>query len=716
MGWLTGYTYRRALSLDCTKTAVSLTDFPVLVKLTSTNFDFTKTRSDGYDIRFTSSDGTTQLKYEVERFSVTTLAAEIWVKIPTYSSTSDTLIYMYYGKSDATSGEDAINVWDSNNKLVLHPIGPNGSMGILDESGRGHVIVKNGVAELITSQKKFGNTSINFANTVTNYLTISDNVTDFVLGSQDFTIGFWCYPQSNSWFLVVEHDTQGALYGWGVMYRTHVVNAWSLFLANGSRIQINFAEAVTVGAWQYIEFCRSGNNFYGFKNGVQMGSTVVNSLAVAGPTTNPLYIGGDGGYKCHAYIDSLFIKKGVADHTSNFTTPTEPPTADAYTVLLLNMESRDSLNANNILYKYNARVKTGQAKVGSVSVYSDGTGDYSSIADSDDWYFGDGNFTLEMWVRFTAVTAHQGLYGQYQDADNVWFLAWLNTGLLRFKTRFAATEINHDSSSWTPRINTWYYVVVTRSGNTLYFYIDNVAYGSSSFTETMANIGGELSVGAIKDTAGTWYPLFGYYDEIRVTKGLSRSTDWLMANNHVANSRVVIYGEETSSTSLEWLSDFGKRQKIEIDPTTIVSDEVGNFAFVDLKDFAAINPADIQSDGRDVRFTDSDGVTPLAFEKFWYRQNKYTVLLLHGKDTGTIIDSSTYAKAVTAAGNAQYNLGKKKLGSGSISFDGTGDYLSVADSLDWRVDNEDWTIDFWVNFKVITGAQQIIGQYVDANN
>ena len=52
--WLSGWTYRKEITIDATKIDADLTDFPVLVKLTSTNFDFSKVRSDGFDIRFTS--------------------------------------------------------------------------------------------------------------------------------------------------------------------------------------------------------------------------------------------------------------------------------------------------------------------------------------------------------------------------------------------------------------------------------------------------------------------------------------------------------------------------------------------------------------------------------------------------------------------------------------------------------------------------------------
>lgn len=99
MGWLTGYTKRIKLTVDQTKVDGDLTDFPVLVKLTSVNFNFAESKADGFDIRFTSSDGTTLLKFERERHDSVNQLAEYWVKIPAVSGTVDTDFYMYYGGS-----------------------------------------------------------------------------------------------------------------------------------------------------------------------------------------------------------------------------------------------------------------------------------------------------------------------------------------------------------------------------------------------------------------------------------------------------------------------------------------------------------------------------------------------------------------------------------------------------------------------------------------
>ena len=118
--WLSGYTTRKKITIDKSKIDSDLTDFPVLVKLTSSNFDFSKANSDGYDIRFTSADGTTLLKYERERHDSDNEVAEYWVKIPSISSSEDTIFYIYYRTEDTADGADPTNVWDSNFKGVWH--------------------------------------------------------------------------------------------------------------------------------------------------------------------------------------------------------------------------------------------------------------------------------------------------------------------------------------------------------------------------------------------------------------------------------------------------------------------------------------------------------------------------------------------------------------------------------------------------------------------
>jgi hypothetical protein len=101
----------------------NLTDFPILIKITdSTNPLFGKAQSDGDDILFTTSDGTTKIPHEIEYYDDSTGNEEMdaWAKVPTLLSSADTVIYMYYGNSSAGSQESAENVWDSDYQGVWH--------------------------------------------------------------------------------------------------------------------------------------------------------------------------------------------------------------------------------------------------------------------------------------------------------------------------------------------------------------------------------------------------------------------------------------------------------------------------------------------------------------------------------------------------------------------------------------------------------------------
>jgi hypothetical protein len=113
------YSTRKKLTIDHTKVGATLTNFPVLVKLTDARFDWSHSNADGFDIRFTASDGTTLLKYERERHDGADYA-EYWVKIPSVSSTTDTDFYIYYRTTDTADGADPTNVWDANYKAVYH--------------------------------------------------------------------------------------------------------------------------------------------------------------------------------------------------------------------------------------------------------------------------------------------------------------------------------------------------------------------------------------------------------------------------------------------------------------------------------------------------------------------------------------------------------------------------------------------------------------------
>lgn len=74
-------------------------------------------------------------------------------------------------------------------------------------------------------------------------------------------------------------------------------------------------------------------------------------------------------------------------------------------------------------------------------------------------------------------------------------------------------------------------------------------------------------------------------------------------------------------------------------------------------------------------------------------------LLLHGNGTNgstVFVDSSSNSFAVTGFGNAQISTAQSKFGGASLAFDGSGDYLRVADNDAFEIGAGDFTLEAWI--------------------
>ena len=115
MGWLSGWSFRKKITL-ATSTYLSgnvTADHAILVVRDSADTDFWgEVKANGEDVRFTSADGTTELKYHFELFDHTPDDMVAWVKVvDTFTSGSDTDIFMYYGNAGASDDQDENNTF-----------------------------------------------------------------------------------------------------------------------------------------------------------------------------------------------------------------------------------------------------------------------------------------------------------------------------------------------------------------------------------------------------------------------------------------------------------------------------------------------------------------------------------------------------------------------------------------------------------------------------
>ena len=97
--------------------ATSETNFPLLLRLNATTFNFSQAQTDGRDIRFTTLAGT-PLAYQIEQWDAGNSTAAIWVKIPTITGNARQEIKMYWGKLNVLAESSGTNVFNSTNGYV----------------------------------------------------------------------------------------------------------------------------------------------------------------------------------------------------------------------------------------------------------------------------------------------------------------------------------------------------------------------------------------------------------------------------------------------------------------------------------------------------------------------------------------------------------------------------------------------------------------------
>ncbi len=103
--------------------STDLLNFPLLVAFYGdTNVGAAASATNCQNIRFTASDGVTQLPYERQTCGISGGAATgaFWVRVPVISHSADTIIYMYYGNANLPDGNNPVGVWDSNYMGVWH--------------------------------------------------------------------------------------------------------------------------------------------------------------------------------------------------------------------------------------------------------------------------------------------------------------------------------------------------------------------------------------------------------------------------------------------------------------------------------------------------------------------------------------------------------------------------------------------------------------------
>lgn len=207
--------------------------------------------------------------------------------------------------------------------------------------------------------------------------------------------------------------------------------------------------------------------------------------------------------------------------------------ADSYTKSLLHFNGTDaSTSITDQIGKTwtaagNAQLDTAQFKFGGSSLYLDGTGDYITTSDHNDFAVGSGDFTIDFWLKCASVpgAAYMYVLGQTNSAlTSKGFEIDVSLGKIKAYFWYTSADIAEAESASAITDTDWHHAAIVRSGTSLKVYLDGV--GGTSFNVTglsFVDSSGGVSVGRMGDyTSGTHFN--GWIDEFRFSKGFARWT------------------------------------------------------------------------------------------------------------------------------------------------------------------------------------------------
>jgi len=228
--WDIAWKYRRTITINHTKVSGNLTDFPVLIEITDSSLA-EKAQPDGDDFVFTDANNM-KLDHQIEYYNSTTGHLIAWVKVPRLSSTTDIVLYMYYGNPESENQQNPTGVWDANYKLVLHL---NEETGILRDST---INGNNGTpfGNLIQGATGYIGGCIEFNGGYIQLPRIFTNETQF-------TFSAWIYPRSGARYFISQYKSSYQ----GAFLQVYADNRIELYVNN-----IIVAKPITINKWYYV--------------------------------------------------------------------------------------------------------------------------------------------------------------------------------------------------------------------------------------------------------------------------------------------------------------------------------------------------------------------------------------------------------------------------------------------------------------------------------
>jgi hypothetical protein len=334
------------------------------------------------------------------------------------------------------------------------------------------------------------------------------------IGTQDFCLEAWVYCFSTTDYACIIGNAVVSLF-------IEMGTTRGIFLS-GPEVSLGSAQ---YNRWFHVAYSRVSGTYAGWVNGVRQatGSFTTNISTAAKIGINNYIDAGLQGRGTTGYISDGRVTVGSSPYSPSSTTitvPTAPLTAITGTVFLASMQNAGILDngmMNDLQTVGNAQISTSVKKYGTGSLAFDGTGDYLLLQGGQNFTFGTGDFTIEMWIYVVSGLNADIVYydGRPTSTNGLYNIIYTNsTGKLVYSTNSA----DRITGTTTLSTGTWYHIALARSGTSTKLFL-NGTQEASTYTDSNSYIVGANRpvIGCNGYTLGN-APLNGYIDDLRISK------------------------------------------------------------------------------------------------------------------------------------------------------------------------------------------------------
>jgi hypothetical protein len=327
IGWAgtcgNGYTYSKKITIDHLLVPSTQTNFPFLLCFNgacteSTNLTDLKTVANGGKIQNTANNAIsvsgpadlvfcdaasagTAIKYETALYTATTGAMEAYVQIASLSSSSDTILYMFYGNSGVSTTQQDLSLWTDVSYAAVYHFPDGSTLGLKDSTSNAN----NGTNHSATATTGKIDGGINISS---QYATAASSAT--FKPTAAITIDAWTLTNSCPTVAVIAgvgYRNTGVwsepFWAWG--FRNFQCRPVITIAVGGTRKDSGFTGTQTVtGAWYYQAGVYDGSNLKTYLNGdIQNNPAQSGSIDYNSGGSDALAIGTDSAASQGEYWD-----------------------------------------------------------------------------------------------------------------------------------------------------------------------------------------------------------------------------------------------------------------------------------------------------------------------------------------------------------------------------------------------------------------------------